>query len=322
MSQINKDYKKYLDISKNEVKTKYRAIVRLSLEEYKIFDNELLDEDEIEMLAGDQAASYSVPGTFEIEFPEQGTSVNIFLPYTVNLMKTDDFVANSKEMIFYYEENDVIFTAFVKKSDTNIEIVNNLMENRVKYLRGFISQQHEAIWNQLSATTNTKAIHLSLILSMLYAKVENGENKLIRYTKDQIYDAAYAINTKESSHIFNVGAQSQNYGYSKEAIFQNIFKNKRMKMTPFKDYNEETDPGFSLSEIKNIAQLKQENKNEGTPLSSTISSSPNQALIYKLHDASKDIKSRMSATYSDLENVMAGRYDELINKKNNNDEIF
>jgi hypothetical protein len=44
----NKNYAKYLDITKNEVKTKYKAIVRLNMEEYKVEDNEMERNPDIE----------------------------------------------------------------------------------------------------------------------------------------------------------------------------------------------------------------------------------------------------------------------------------
>ena len=45
MSKVK--YDKYLEISKNEVKTKFDCKITLSLDEYNIFDNELLDERKI-----------------------------------------------------------------------------------------------------------------------------------------------------------------------------------------------------------------------------------------------------------------------------------
>ena len=159
LKEVNKNYSKYLTITKNEVHTKFRAIVRLPLDEYKVNDNEMLNKEDFEMIAGDQS-SYSVPGTFEIEFPEEGISLNIFLPYNINIMKTEDSTINSKEMVFNYEEGDLIFNAFVKKIETNIEILNSMFENRVRYLRGYISEQHEAIWSQMASTSNVKAIHI------------------------------------------------------------------------------------------------------------------------------------------------------------------
>ena len=193
--------KKYLKITKNEVHTKYRAIVRLPLDEYKVNDNEMLNKEDFEMIAGDQS-SYNIPGTFEIEFPEEGISLNIFLPYNVNIMKTEDSTITSKEMVFNYEEGDLIFNSFVKKIETNIEILNSMFENRVRYLRGYISEQHEAIWSQMATISSVKAIHIANVISMLYAKKEKNELKFIRHTEYQNYKKEYAINTKESSHIF------------------------------------------------------------------------------------------------------------------------
>ena len=166
LKEVNKNYEKYLKITKNEVHTKYRAIVRLPLDEYKVNDNEMLNKEDFEMIAGDQS-SYNIPGTFEIEFPEEGISLNIFLPYNVNIMKTEDSTITSKEMVFNYEEGDLIFNSFVKKIETNIEILNSMFENRVRYLRGYISEQHEAIWSQIATTTSVKAIHIENVLSML-----------------------------------------------------------------------------------------------------------------------------------------------------------
>ena len=182
LKEVNKNYEKYLKITKNEVHTKYRAIVRLPLDEYKVNDNEMLNKEDFEMIAGDQS-SYSIPGTFEIEFPEEGISLNIFLPYNVNIMKTEDSTITSKEMVFNYEEGDLIFNSFVKKIETNIEILNSMFENRVRYLRGYISEQHEAIWSQIATTTSVKAIHIANVLSMLYAKKEMNELKFIRHTE-------------------------------------------------------------------------------------------------------------------------------------------
>ena len=41
------------------------------------------------------------------------------------------------------------------------------------------------------------------------------------------------------------------------------------------------------------------------------------ALGYRLDDDMQKIKPGMVEHYTDLENIIAGRYDELVNKKNN-----
>ena len=300
LKEVNKNYSKYLTITKNEVHTKFRAIVRLPLDEYKVNDNEMLNKEDFEMIAGDQS-SYSVPGTFEIEFPEEGISLNIFLPYNVNIMKTEDSTINSKEMVFNYEEGDLIFNAFVKKIETNIEILNSMFENRVRYLRGYISEQHEAIWSQMASTSNVKAIHIANILSMLYAKKEGNELKFIRHTQDQEYKKEYAINTKESSHLFNTGAQSSNYGYVGDALFASIFKDRKNK---YHKSEEDHENGFYLG-----------NPDEGTK---PKLQSENQALLFNIDREKINSIDKMSRNYSDLENVIASRYEELTRRKETN----
>lgn len=305
--ETNKDYNKFLDITKNEVHTKFKAIIRLSMDEYKVQDNDLLDEEEFELLTG-ETSSFSIPGTFEIEFPELGTTINIFLPFLVNLVKPEEFTITSKEMVFYYDEGDLLFNCFVKKSETNIEILNNMFENRIKYLRGHIDEQLYAIWSQLKNTTNYRMCHLSLIVSLLYAKVEetsNGkEELLIRHTKDQDYKKEYAINTKDSSHLFNLGAQSFNYGYTNDALIQSVFKNRYTSMDKFdKLYPDELDS----TQTVNIPELNR--INQGLQKESKIPST--QALTYTIDDNLAKIRKNMVRGYSDLENIIAGRYDEI-----------
>lgn len=290
---------KYLNIKENEIYTKFPCVIRLSMEEYKVSDNDLLDEEDFQLLAGEES-SFKIPGTLEIEYPEQGESINIFLPYSINLIKPEDFSVTSKEMIFNFEEGDLIINAFNRVVETNIETLNNLFENRVKYLRGYISEQLEAIWSQLESTTNYRAHHIGLVLSLLYAKMnkdEHGNNIgpiLVRHTPEQEYKKEYAINTKDSSHFFNFGAQAINYGYTNDAIWQSINKNRYKNAS-----------GLSLNEV----YPDELNSDLYKP------SADNAKLLHKIDNEQTKIKLGLTSKYSDLENLIAGRYDELVAKK-------
>lgn len=288
---------KYLTIKENEIYTKFPCTIRLSMEEYKVSDNDLLDEEDFQLLAGEES-SFKIPGTLEIEYLEQGESINLFLPYSINLIKPEDFSVTSKEMIFNYEEGELIINAFNRVIETNIETLNSLFENRVKYLRGFIAEQLEAIWSQLESTTNYRSHHLMLILSLLYAKMSKDSNNnnlgpiLVRHTPEQEYKKEYAINTKDSSHFFNFGPQATNYGYTNDAIWQSINKNRYKNAA-----------GFDLNEI----YPEELNMDKFKP-------DPSK-LLQTLEDKKASIKPGLTAKYSDLENLMAGRYDELVAKK-------
>ena len=290
---------KYLNIKENEIYTKFPCVIRLSMEEYKVSDNDLLDEEDFQLLAGEES-SFKIPGTLEIEYPEQGESINIFLPYSINLIKPEDFSVTSKEMIFNFEEGDLIINAFNRVVETNIETLNNLFENRVKYLRGYIAEQLEAIWSQLESTTNYRAHHIGLVLSLLYAKMnkdEHGNNIgpiLVRHTPEQEYKKEYAINTKDSSHFFNFGAQAINYGYTNDAIWQSINKNRYKNAS-----------GLSLNEV----YPDELNSDLYKP------STDNTKLLHKIDNEQTKIKLGLTSKYSDLENLIAGRYDELVAKK-------
>lgn len=287
---------KYLNIKENEIYAKFPCRIRLSMDEYKVSDNDLLDEEDFQLVAGEES-SFKIPGTLEIEFPEQGETVNLFLPYPVNLIKPEEFSVTSKEMIFEFEEGDLILNAFNKVIETNIETLANLFENRVKYLRGYPAEQLEAIWAQLESTTNYRAHHLMLIMSLMYAKMDkdaNGNNLgpvLIRHTPEQDYKKEYAINTKDSSHFFSMGAQATNFGYTNDAVWQSINKNRYGQV--------------------NLERLPPELTE--TPFSGTV---PENALTYKMAKEQASIKPGLVKNYTDLENLMAGRYDDLIAKKN------
>ena len=298
---------KYLDIKENEIYTKFPCVIRLSMEEYKVADNDLLDEEDFQLVAGEES-SFKIPGTLEIEFPEQGETINLFLPYPINLIKPEDFSVTSKEMIFNFEEGDLIINAFNKVVETNIETLSNLFENRVKYINGFMAEQVEAIWSQLESTTNYRAHHLMLIMSLLYAKMEKDENGnnlgpvLIRHTPEQEYKKEYAISTKDSSHFFSKGAQSTNFGYTNDAIWQSINKDR------YGSAKLEKSPGLSNS----MSETKFD------PNEIEKSNHPENALTYKIAKNQTAIKQSMVNNYTDLENVIAGRYDELIDKKQSN----
>ena len=287
---------KYLDIKENEIYAKFPCRIRLSMDEYKVADNDLLDEEDFQLIAGEES-SFKIPGTLEIEFPEQGETVNLFLPYPVNLIKPEEFSVTSKEMVFEFEEGDLILNAFNKVIETNIETLANLFENRVKYLRGYLAEQLEAIWAQLESTTNYRAHHLMLIMSLMYAKMDkdaNGNNLgpvLIRHTPEQDYKKEFAINTKDSSHFFSMGAQATNFGYTNDAIWQSINKNRYGRV--------------------NLERLPPELTE--TPFSGTV---PENALTYKMAKEQASIRPGLVKNYTDLENLMAGRYDDLIAKKN------
>ena len=294
----NGERMKHLRVEKNKVYAEIPCKIHLLLDEYKVQDSDYMDEEDIKAYIGDEP-SFSIPGTFEILFPEIGESQQIFLPYNINLAKTPDIILNSKELIIEYEAGDLIFGALIKKKETNIDILNSLFENRVKYLRGHPEKQLEAIWGQLAGTTNYGIHHLSIILSLLYATMEDGEETLIRHTKNQNYDKGSAIGTKVSSHVFNMGAQSLNYGYGSDAMMTSIFKNRTEKLN-FDDSNEilshNIDP-LSDRELREIART------------------PANSLTTNIQRGQAELNKGKLEQYTDLENVISSRFDLLQDQK-------
>ena len=216
----NQKIAKYLDVKEHQIVSKYDIIIRIDSEELKIQDEELIDvseEDSGEELIG----SISIPGILNIEIPEENDEIQIYLPFDINLVVSDQLEKVGSVTTYYYSKNDLICFANTKSSATDIMILDKLFENRVRYMRGDLPKLVIAIYDQLLNTTNVKMHHIETILTLLYGEYDEGGFTPTRLTNKAEYSKNNAINTKESAHRFNAGS-GFNYGYTKDVISDNI----------------------------------------------------------------------------------------------------
>jgi len=211
----------YLDITKNEVKAKKYCTVTVNLEEYKKITEEIIEN------GSDKDLVLNIHGFFEIVFPYDLNSIQMTLPYNVNLYKTDTRVVdgNSKELILTFNPGDIIFTATYKHKNTSIDTLNALFENRFKYISDDIYELLLSIYTQLSGVSNVDFFNIELILSQVFAEKQGNKLVPLRLTSKQ-YSKKYAIDTQKSSHDFN-NIMGFSYGYTNNYLNNKLTKDNK-----------------------------------------------------------------------------------------------
>ena len=223
MALSRKKFDKYLNIKDNVVYTKVPAKIYLDLTEYKNIneDVEFSMDDESEVGIADVGNAYEVPGFFKLEFPDDEDSIQFYFPYNVYIFQTDDSEIDSKKIEINYDENSAVLFAKFKKEETDIKILDKMLENGVKYLSNNLPFLINNIWKQIKPTMNIPYQHVELLLSQLYAKRINNQWTPIRLTSDQKYCKECSLNTKQSAHYFNKTLGFL-YGYSNDALINAI----------------------------------------------------------------------------------------------------
>jgi len=222
--------RKYLDVEKNKVKTKIPARVVLDLNDYKDITESYGEEVGINEIDN----VYELPGFFTIEFPEEGDSIDFFLPYTIFMQKTAKIQQNKDQLIIDFKPGEMIFYANFKQDETNIYILKSLFANGVKYLGDKPDKLITAIWDQMMPS-NTPWHHLELIVSQLYGTYDSKTKEILplRLTSHN-YSKKYIMNLNKSAHDMTQTMPIM-YGYSKDALRSMIQKKKRGKNSFFEN---------------------------------------------------------------------------------------
>jgi hypothetical protein len=231
MALSKEKFNKYLKIENNVVYAKTKARIYLDKTEYtKMNDIVNIETGDDENDEYDIAQNIvEIPGFFTIRFYKDDEiidSITFYLPYPIYIFKGENFTEKTTFLDIWYEENDPIFYAKFEKNEVNIDILNSLLDNGVKYLSNDMFLLVLSIWKQLFKVMNVPFHHIELAISQLYGKFEDGEFKPIRLTKDQRYCKECALNTKKSAHLFNKTLGFM-YGYSNDALFTSVVSPKK-----------------------------------------------------------------------------------------------
>jgi hypothetical protein len=219
---------KYFDVTENIITCKYETYVELDLNEYKIEDETLL-EDNSDIDSDDIDYSFTVPGFFEAYLPEFNESVQFSLPFEIQLIKTEDTVIKNNVLTINYKEHDKIVVAETKNTSSDLKIITKLLDNQVKYLRGNVSKTIELLWSQIASSKKIKLHHIELIYTVLYGQDTKNGFVPIRLG-DQNYSKDTAFGPKESSQNFG-STNAFNFGYINEAMLKNITRHPTLKPT-------------------------------------------------------------------------------------------
>ncbi len=247
---------KYLNLTKNTIGSKIPARIVLDLEEYKEI-NEMYGED-VGIYEIDNVLS--LPGFFTLEFPEEGDSIDFFLPYTIYIHKTENTTKTKDTLTINFEADDMVFYANFKSEETNIRVLKSLFENGVKYLGDSPDKLISAIWQQIMPN-NTPWFHLELIVSQLYGTYDKQSKQMkpLRLTSLP-YSKKYIMNLKESAHSLNPTMPIL-YGYSRDALRSMVQTKKRGKNSFFENvvsgnYDEITKEQKKAVEDRKIKSLR------------------------------------------------------------------
>lgn len=214
--------KKYLEVEKSKISTKSKAQIILKLDEYKTI-NEMYGE-EVGIHEIDNV--FEIPGFFTLEFPDEGDSIDFFLPYNIYLIKPSKVNRDKEQLVLEFPEGSPVFYAHFKSEDTNIRVLKSLFENGVKYLGNKPDKLLTAIWEQLMPA-NTPWHHLELLVSQLYGTYDKQSKDIVplRLTSET-YSKKHIMNLKESAHSMNQTMPIM-YGYAKDALRTMVQKKKK-----------------------------------------------------------------------------------------------
>lgn len=213
---------KYFDITKDTITCKYSTYLEISVDDYKIDDEELLefDDDQVDY-------SYNIPGIFEAFIPDMNDSVNFALPFEINLIKPENTLIKNGILTINYEAGDKLLFANTKSSASDLKIITKILDNQIKYLRGNISKTVEILWSQISSTSKIKFHHIELIYSVLYGQ-DTPQGFIPLRLGSQNYTREFALGSKESAQNFG-STNAFNYGYTNEAILKNVTRRPDLK---------------------------------------------------------------------------------------------
>ena len=124
LSELKKleEIEKYLEIDKNEIKAKRRAVVILNKSEYK---------DEIE----EYSDYYKVPGIIQIYFPDDKKVLNLPFMFDINLYKPNSIDETKSEIILEYQPGETIIKQKLKSSSTNFNTFRRILDGNAKFIK-------------------------------------------------------------------------------------------------------------------------------------------------------------------------------------------
>ncbi|MEM4385528.1 MAG: hypothetical protein QXD03_03165 [Candidatus Anstonellales archaeon] len=161
----NDELKRYLNISKNSIKTAYKCSVSIYKKDYR-------DEDDIV-----ETSEYiSVPGIITFNFIDFSKELTLFLPYNVKLLKNISYDDDGKYITIEYNPGDLILYQDLVDTTTNMSMIIRLLEGRVKYIKDPVILLY-TMHNQIPSID---IIHFEVILSNMF-RCSEDLSKRCRY---------------------------------------------------------------------------------------------------------------------------------------------
>lgn len=157
--------KNILIIDEHSIKSKYDCSITIDVNDYtNVVFIETNDH-------------FFMPGTFNVWIPEYRDFVQIILPYSVKLLKTDNVEENKSLRIINYKKNKNIIEQDTVDEATDMGFIRKLFDGNIKYIR-----TPELLVNFLSRSfADIDLLHLEVIVSNMF-RLEKDDQKLCRWT--------------------------------------------------------------------------------------------------------------------------------------------
>ena len=164
------EIKKYLTITKNQIKARKNAEVFIDKTEYK--EDSLIET----------AKYYVIPGLIDIYFPEDDVYIELPFMFDVHLYKTSDMVEEKDFIIIRYKEGDVIINQKYKSAVTDFKLFNRLFEAGAKFVK---TPEQLVLFISKMLNHSIDLVHIEVLVQHIYRCKDNPQlpGRLCGYEK-------------------------------------------------------------------------------------------------------------------------------------------
>lgn len=209
-------------IEKNKIRAKYPCSVSIDEKDY---DRRTWVET---------STKFQIPGMFSFYIPKFNDYSQIILNYAVDLIKTSNMEVNKTTKTIHYEENETIITKDYVPDETDIGLLDKILQGHVKYVSNpkiFINMLHDIL-------PSIDLVHFELVVSNMF-RLKGEEDVRCRFKGD--YSNSVILGIKQQP-FQDSWKSAMSFQYIEKAIQSGLVKGRPTEMNPIeKVLNEEFD---------------------------------------------------------------------------------
>lgn len=187
---------KALLIKEHTINSKYECSVTIDLNDY------------VNVIFIEASDHYFAPGSFNVWIPDYKEFIQIVLPYSVKLLKTDRIDESKSLRTIYYKKNQLMVEQKTVDTSMDMGFIRKLLDGNIKYI-----DNPEILTSFLAKSfSSIDLIHIELIISNMF-RTQKDKQKLCRWTGNY-----------KKSVIMGQSKQPLNDSWTRAMSFQHIDK--------------------------------------------------------------------------------------------------